>query len=105
MEESNSHSYARILVLARTIIDNLPYCLQGIPRVQNGWVHRGRINHLSVTFSSQLKSVILAGGRQCSDAPGFSGMPGSSRICTAVAEPRVFQSCRTQTTFLSRVIS
>ena len=28
-------------------------------------------------------------------------MPGSSRICTAVASPRSCQSCSTQTTFLS----
>jgi Permease MlaE len=42
---------------------------------------------------------------QCCDSPGFSGMPGSSRIWTAVAGPRFAQSCRTQTTFLSGVTS
>src|SRR5436190_24236992 len=43
--------------------------------------------------------------RQCSDWPGLSGIPGSSRICTAVASPICFQSCSTQTTFLSGVTS
>jgi hypothetical protein len=42
---------------------------------------------------------------QCSESPGFSGIPGSSRICTAVAGPKFVQSCSTQTTFLLRVTS
>ena len=32
-------------------------------------------------------------------------MPGSFKICTAVASPIFFQSCKTHTTFLSRVTS
>src|SRR5579863_9461947 len=42
---------------------------------------------------------------QCSDSPGFSGTPGSSKTCTAVAGPRSAQSCSTHATFLSGVTS
>src|SRR5947207_11130927 len=38
-------------------------------------------------------------------SPGRSGTPGSSRNCAVVAGPRFFQSCSTQTTFLSGVTS